>query len=206
MLIGIGLILVLMTFVVWSASQASAVRRGLATPTLLPISELLAVTTSTDINLNTETPTVVFTRPPGEDNVLPTSGGDAGLAPTEAFIDTSVLQIQVIAKQRTWLKVISDGEEVFNARLVPGNAYQFSGNELVEVTTGNAVAIQVFFNSSDLGSLGVTGQVVALQFTRSGILTPTAAFSPAPTATPLATVTLAPTPTVQTPTVTPFIP
>ncbi len=104
-------------------------------------------------------------------------------------------------------RIVADGNEVFNDRLVPGNAYPFYATEDLELTSGNAAAIQVAYNQQELGSLGVTGQVVRLTFNLSGISTPTSV--PFPTSTPTVAVTSTPTPTtapVFTPTVTPFIP
>jgi cytoskeleton protein RodZ len=87
-----------------------------------------------------------------------------------------------------------------------GNAYPYSAKKTIEVETGNGAALQVYFNEKDLGKIGVVGQVVNLIFTQGGMVTPTTSFSATPTATPLFTVTLQPTSTQRTPTLTPYVP
>jgi cytoskeletal protein RodZ len=138
------------------------------------------------------------------------AGGNATLAvptPTLAPFNNDPLQVYIIAHARAWLKVTADGKVAFLGRVVPGNAYAYSGAEQVELLTGNAAALQVIFNQNDLGTLGLTGEVVGLVFNAAGVVTPTPAFTATPTQTPIATVTPLPSPTLPaTPTVTPFIP
>jgi len=122
-------------------------------------------------------------------------------------INNAPLQLYIIAHARAWLQVLADGKVVFLGRVVPGNAYAFSGEKQVEILTGNGAALQVIYNQNDLGRLGLTGEVIGLIFSSDGILTPTPAFTPTPTQAPPATITPLPSTTPQsTPTVTPFIP
>jgi hypothetical protein len=105
-----------------------------------------------------------------------------------------------------------DGETVFTGRTVPGNAYEYSGSSSVEILTGNAAALEIFYNLVPVGIIGDIGEVKSLVFTSTtGIITTTPLFSPTPT------ITLQPSPTLQpsatptytptiTPTVTPLIP
>ena len=123
------------------------------------------------------------------------------------------LQIYIIAKQRAFLKVTSDNKIVFNGRIVPGNAYEFSGNEVIEILTGNAAALDIYFNQNQLGSIGETGEVKSYLFTvEDGIITPTLQFTLTSTVTPIPSSTPSPTNTAtedigtSTSTVTPFIP
>jgi hypothetical protein len=125
---------------------------------------------------------------------------------TFPVIDNAPLQIYIVAHQRAWMRIISDGKEVYRGRVVPGNAYPFSGNEQVELLTGNAAALQVYFNQTDLGILGVVGQSLGLNFTKNGMQTPTPIFTATATQTIAPTMTLQPSPTVPTATVTPYIP
>ena len=122
-------------------------------------------------------------------------------------INNDPLQVYIIAHARAWLQVLADGKVAFIGRVVPGNAYAFSGEKQVEILTGSGAALQVIFNQNDLGRLGLTGEVIGLIFSSDGILTPTPAFTPTPTQAPPATITPRPSATPQfTPTVTPFIP
>lgn len=140
-------------------------------------------------------------RPQDEDGPEPT----VQVEPTE-FVNLAPLQLNIVANQRAYLRIISDGKTVFNGRVVPGNAYSFSAKTQMELLTGNASAIQVFFNQQEIGVLGNVGQVASRIFTLTGVATPTAQFTPTPTETLPPTQTPMPSPTVMTPTVTPFIP
>jgi cytoskeleton protein RodZ len=72
-----------------------------------------------------------------------------------------------------------DDELEFEGRVLPGSAYPFYGENRIDIRTGNGAAVQVFFNQTDLGSMGILGEVVDRSYTVEGILTPT------PTQTPL---------------------
>jgi hypothetical protein len=68
----------------------------------------------------------------------------------------------------------------------------FSASQQIEILTGNAAAIQIFFNDIDLGTLGIFGEVVNVIYTRDGAILPTA--QPTPTIPPEDLVTPTPTP------------
>jgi hypothetical protein len=125
---------------------------------------------------------------------LPDMTATATLPP----LNPAPVQLYIAVRQRAWMRVTVDGEVTFEGRAVPGGAYIYSGNERIEILTGNGAAIQVFFNRQDLGAMGILGEVVSRIFTPEGVQTPT------PTATPLgvpaATQTPAPSPS---PTITP---
>jgi hypothetical protein len=90
------------------------------------------------------------------------------------------------------MQIIVDGETEFEGRVVPESAYDFSGEETVELLTGNGLALQVFYNQADQGRLGIYGQVVRQLYTAEGIVTPT----PTITLTPTETLPATPTPTL----------
>jgi hypothetical protein len=95
--------------------------------------------------------------------------------------------------------VLVDGEVTFEGRVVPGSAYQYSGEDKVEILTGNGAAIQVFFNQQDLGPMGLLGEVVHQVFTRQGVQTPTPTITitASPTARPTRTPRGAPSGTPE---------
>lgn len=137
----------------------------------------------------------------------------AVIIPTVAPINNDPLQVYIVAHKRAWLRVSADDKVRFLGRTVPGNAYVFSGTKHIELLTGNGAALQVFYNQTDLGMLGTTGEVVSLIFAKdsksgdTGVMTPTSIFTPTATATPRATLTPLPTVTSQpTPSITPLIP
>lgn len=127
--------------------------------------------------------------------------------PTLPPMNSDPLQVYIVARQRAWLRVVADGKVKFLGRTVPGNAYAFSGSKQIEISTGNAAALQVFYNQIDMGTLGLSGEVANLVFSPEGYATPTAAFTATASPTPIATLTPLPSPTPPaTPTITPFVP
>ncbi|MEJ5201323.1 MAG: RodZ domain-containing protein, partial [Anaerolineales bacterium] len=209
LLIGGGMIIVLLLFVFWSISQVSALRGQTEQPAFASLRDIPTKETSV---LPTNTPTFLITPQlvaadtNQNQELLQGANETTQLESTQAFSGTDPLQVYIIARQRAWMRVIADGKEAFLGRVKPGNAYPFSGKQQIEIQGGNAAALQIVFNQQDLGSLGITGQPVNLIFTIGGIITPTARFTVTPTTTQPATLTPQPTPTIQTPTVTPFVP
>ena len=86
---------------------------------------------------------------------------------------------------------------------MPGNAYQFSGFNKIELLTGNGAAMQVIFNQTELGLLGESGEVINLVFTKQGFATATPARPATPVNTRQPTLTIQPSVTA---TVTPYVP
>jgi hypothetical protein len=89
----------------------------------------------------------------------------------------------------------------FQGRVIPGSAYNFAGQEKIEILTGNGSAIQVTFNGEDQGVMGFYGEVVNRIYLPQGVLLPTPTITPTPTVTIMPSST--PTPTVG-PTLEPF--
>ncbi len=214
LLIGVSLILVLFVFVVWTAARINAIRAGNPQSTLPSVGEILRITTTATLDLTSEAALALTGIPTSNDSgtavtptlLLPASVQTDVPSPTLAPINSDPLQVYIIARQRAFLRVLVDGKIKFNGRVVPGNAYPFSGTDTIELISGNAAAVQVFFNQTDLGPMGAAGDVLRITFTNSGVVTPT----PLPTSTPAPTagitVTPGPSPTVATPSVTPLIP
>jgi hypothetical protein len=123
--------------------------------------------------------------------------------PTPGNINAPV-QVYVVANQRAWLRIIVDGEIAFQGRVMPGSAYSFAGNDRIELLTGDAASLQVYYNQQDLGQLGSYGQVVERIFSIEGVQTATPAVpythTPAPTTTVTPTPTPSPTGATRTPT------
>lgn len=208
LMVGGSIVIILFAFSIWSLAQVTSTRNRPLEPTAPPLSALLQTTPSATGE------TII----PGAEGLgTPTSAGATGLVdeggigigieltPT-FYVDTNPIQVYIVAVDRAWLRITADGTEVFNKRIIPGNAYPFSANDRIELNTGNAGALQVFFNQRDLGILGITGQVVTVTFTRNGVSTPTVQFSPTPTASQEISETPTPTSNLPTPTVTLFVP
>ncbi len=207
-----GLIIALFIFILWGAANISGFQDKNEQVEPPSISDILLENTP-EIQ-ETELSAEVFFDP------SPTLLANAGEETSEEMSETEIgpqlsglpVQVYIIARQRAYLKVDVDGETVFTGRTVPGNAYEYSGSTSVEILTGNAAALEIFYNLVPVGVIGDIGEVKSLVFTTStGIITPTPMFSPSPT------ITLQPSPTLQpsatststptiTPTVTPLIP
>lgn len=223
LLIGSSVILVLVIFAIWSTSQVISKRNQDAASTIPAIAEVstqspASQTEEDSAEISMTTPSLAVLTPmtatpesfsPGQTElpIVPTTSSLEGSATqTLPVLDNATLQVYVVARQRAFLKVIVDQIVEFEGRVVTGNAYPFSGDEKIELVTGNAAALQIIFNQNDLGTIGTFGQAVSLIFTNQGVVTPTAMFTSTAINTVPATVTLEPTATPITPTVTPLIP
>ncbi|MGQ9833778.1 MAG: hypothetical protein ACUVRJ_08305, partial [Candidatus Villigracilaceae bacterium] len=107
-----------------------------------------------------------------------------------------MVQVTINVLERTFMRVLVDGEVKFEGRPIPGTAYSFEGKDQVEIWSGSGAALQVIYNQKDQGRLGGVGEVVIRIYTRQAILTPTATLVPTATATlpPTATPVFSPTP------------
>jgi cytoskeletal protein RodZ len=178
-------VIFLVGFVVWGAVRIFAMQSEQEpVPTAPSIAEVLlsAPTPTATSTALAPTPTV----PP-----LPQVTSPAETQPAIAVLPEGQvgLQVYVTVRQRAWLRVTVDGEVVFQGRVLPGSAYQYEGEDTVEILTSNGAALQIFFNQQDLGSMGLFGQVVQQVFTASGVQTPTPTVTPTPTNTPRPTQT-----------------
>ena len=210
MVVGTSIIFFLIIFGIWSASKIITLRNNELEAFNPSISDVLLnqpvelTITSTEIipeqsTINNESTSV---------NIQPQQSDQTNLDPTLTFspIDNSPIQLYIIPRQRAFVQIISDNVEIFNGRIVPGTVYPFSGNNKIQLITGNAAALKVLFNEQEIDNFGEVGEVINVIFTIDAITTPTSQNSPTPSATfaPTATIQL-PTSTI-TPTVTPYIP
>ena len=207
LLIGGSLALLLVILVIWGAVQV--INPAIPSPkaTAPSISEILLTTPTFEQILEGTPGTGANTAIPNGSLVLeqPNSTSMAiTLEGTPSFNQGSQpVQVYVIVNQSAFLKIAEDGSVKFNGRVVPGNAYQFSGYNKVELLTGNGAALEVIYNETDLGILGEPGSVVRLVFNRDGYGTSTPSQPLKPTSTRQPTLTIQPS---VTPTVTPYVP
>ena len=189
-LVGGGLILVLLGFAIWGTSRVISLR-SVITPqsTAQSISDILAGSSGT-LTL-TPTPSLA-----GTQATLPTEGVTAiGTIPAAG---PGPVQVVVVALEQSYLRVTVDGKSQFDGRILEGTAYSFSGNNQIEVLTGNGAGISILFNQGNLGPMGRFGEVVDRIYTATAILNPTATKTPTPTISPTPTITPreSPTPTI----------
>ncbi len=144
-----------------------------------------------------ETPTLTNT-PEFESTSMPAVQPDA-IMESETEIPTqpivlglnSEVNLRLVAKQRAWVRVLVDGEEIFMGRMLPGEEQTFTGQQSVEVSTGNGAGVRVYYNGQDQGTMGDVGQIVVRVWTLDGVFTPTPTQTQTPTASPPATETSA---------------
>jgi len=182
MIFGVGMAILLVGFSIWGVSRVMTLQSEQEVePTAPSISDVLLA--SPDPSSITETPTLQPI-----DSLL----GEATVTIVIPTLNTNVnVQVNLVAVERTYMRVVVDGEVAFEGRVVPGNAYPFEAEGQIEVLVGSGAAIRIVYNGRDLGLLGTFGQVVGNIYLADGIITPTAL----PTA--LSTSTLTPTATVQ---------
>ncbi len=209
LLVGGTVFIVLFSLVVWGAVKMINTSIPATEPTISSISEIL-------VGGGTET-TVLAGEPPAglaETNPEPTQVFNipqTDLQATIAAVEPGPIQVVVVAYQRAYMKITVDGDVKFVGRVIPGNVYSYAGTTKITLITGNAAALQVYYNQQDLGVLGPLGQVAELEFTRQEMMTPTPRFSPTPTLTQIPTLTALPTSTsmptatIATPTITPAL-
>ena len=186
-LAGIGLVLLLMAFLVWGAQYV--IQRGAQAEATAPA--------MIDILLE---PSAVGTSAPASE-LLDLGNLTATLAAFETPVGLPAIpegvnvQVNIIALERTFLRVIVDGEVAFDGRVTPGTAYPFEAGMQIEILAGNGAALRLTYNLRDMGLLGRYGEVVNLIYRAEGVITPTPTVGPTPTITPTPTVTPTRTPT-----------
>lgn len=202
LIIGVTLALSLVVFIVWGALQVTALRSDEDyEPTAPSIAEVLLPSSTPSM-----IPTVTQTFPSlleGESEPVEIVG-ELEINQTQDIIliagsvDDAV-QVQIVARQRAWMRIVVDGDIEYDGRIIPGTAYGFAGKERVEITTGNGAGLQVLYNDQDLGILGAYGEVINFVITVHGVQTPTPTITTTPSQTqvPGMTPTLTPTQTPE---------
>lgn len=182
MIFGIGIAVLLVGFVIWGINRVLTLQTlEDIEPTAPSISDVLLA--SPDPSQFTATPTF-----------LPVESFAEEATPTIIIPTVNVnvrVQVNLVAVERTYARVIADGKVVFDGRVIPGNAYLFEAEEQVEVLVGSGGAVRIAYNGRDLGLMGTFGQIVNNIYRANEIVTPTALPSPTPT------VTIPPSPTVR---------
>ncbi|MCK6539336.1 MAG: DUF4115 domain-containing protein, partial [Anaerolineales bacterium] len=181
MIFGIGIAVLLVGFIIWGINRVLTLQSlEEIQPTAPSISDVLLA--SPDPSLFTATATL-----------LPVESFEEEATPTIIVPTLNVnvsVQVNLVALERTYVRVIADGEVAFEGRVIPGNAYLFEGEDQVEVLVGSGAAIRIAYNGRDLGLMGMFGQIVHNIYRANEIITPT----PLATATPTSTLPPSPIP------------
>lgn len=156
--------------------QANRQQNGAAAGILIPS---MTPTATTSAPLPFETPQVTT-------EATPTS------APAPIFVNPgNAFVIEIVAEHSAWVRYVLDGGAAVTQRLLAGSRLSLNGAGSLELSTGNAAALRVYFNGQDQGTLGKLNEVTTRIWTINGMLTPTPTPSPTPTEAPL----ISPTPT-----------
>ena len=189
MIFGIGMAILLIGFSIWGINRVAMLQsQQEEQPSAPSISDILLASPDPASIAPTETLVLIETLDePTATIVIPTQNLNVNV------------QINLVAVERTFMRVVVDEEEVFNGRVVPGTAYPFEAEEQIEILVGSGAAIRIVYNGQDLGLLGAFGQVINNLYLADEIITPTLQATPTPTRTvpPTSTVlaTLTPVPT-----------
>jgi cytoskeletal protein RodZ len=181
LLFGSLLILGILAFLIWGTSNMiKATREPQTTEDIPDIAEVL-------ITAPIGQETFVSTDNADQTTVMETPSYEEATPIFTPISQTSPIQLVIVANSDAWVRVTSDGKLTYEGRVTLGNAYSYTADSQVEILTGNAAALQIFFNQEDIGPLGLTGQVIHLVFNVDGLIRPTA--TPSPTLTPQVGVT-----------------
>jgi cytoskeletal protein RodZ len=195
LIFGVGIVILLVGFAIWGVSRVLTLQSLQdVNPTAPSISEILLASPEASLATDTPAPDVISAFP-----------GEATVTVVIPTLSANVnVQVNLVAVERTYMRVIVDGEVVFEGRVVPGTAYPFEAVDQVEVLVGSGAAIRIVYNERDLGLLGSFGQVVSNIYRADEIVTPTgmptatASITPTATNTVPASATLPVSPTVGT--------
>lgn len=95
----------------------------------------------------------------GQSTPVP-SDSVATSTPSPEESPASFILLQLEASQRSWVRVVVDGQTVAEAIFEPGQTGEWQGQEQVSLRTGNAAGINVSVNGEPQGPLGGAGEVV----------------------------------------------
>lgn len=73
------------------------------------------------------------------------------------------LRLQVVAVERTWLKVIVDGQNARSYDLKPEDRLELEGTTSFNLMIGNATGLEIILDDRPVKIFGSKGQVVSLK-------------------------------------------
>jgi transcriptional regulator with XRE-family HTH domain len=145
-LVGIGLVLFLAAFSVWGVQRV--IRMGAQAQATAPALIDVLLEPSAGVPAGTSAPTSVLLDLGNLTATLEVLETPVGLPAIPEGVN---VQINIIAVERTYLRVIADGKSVFDGRVTPGTAYPFEAGTQIEILAGNGAALRLTFNLRDMG-------------------------------------------------------
>ncbi len=196
LLVGIGLVAAMTAFAIWGANRLIVLSQGSAEGASEgpSISEVLLTPVEED-NAPEASPTAVTIIDPEDVTAAPALPNTIA-TPMPTLPSRANVQVIISVVERTFLRVIVDGNSVYNGRAEAGSAFPFEANQRIEVLTGNGASVQIVYNQQNLGAMGTFGEVINMVYTANGVQTPTPTIAPTATITPSPTRTPRPSPTL----------
>jgi cytoskeletal protein RodZ len=113
---------------------------------------------------------VVSVRPPS----TPPKAAIPAPVPTEAAVEAGQIDVDLAAKEKTWVSLSAAGRTVYSGLLEPSEPKSFAIAENARLLTGNAAGLDVKVNGRAVGPIGPRGQVriVLLAHDHFEVLTP----------------------------------
>ena len=95
--------------------------------------------------------------------VVPTTASETGATP-----DDGIVTVAIEATEHVWVRVLQDGQKVFDGFMSLGQMESWSGDESVAVETGNGAGLLVTFNERLQGPMCGRGEVCERIWTLEG--------------------------------------
>lgn len=90
-------------------------------------------------------------------------------ATTSAIAAGSINLVFSGVSGKTWIGIIDEGgDQIFDGQVKSGEVKTFSSTKSLHATIGNAAAVKVSLNGTDLGVAGGYGEVVHVNYTSAG--------------------------------------
>lgn len=102
---------------------------------------------------------------PGGPAQPPSASSPPASAPAQQMLLAGPIQVVVDAADRSWIRAIADGVNVFEGFVRMGDRQVWQAQRELAITVGNAGAVTLSVNGQSLGRLGTPGQVVVRTFT-----------------------------------------
>ncbi len=166
------LVLALAVSIWWVLTQRPSLLLTIAPPSAaLNVSQPMAIATQrpTATPVPTSTPTAIPTQPAEAVSAgvfvlpTPTPTPSPTQSPTPAPTKPAPAQeVRITTRiiDRSWLRVVVDGQVVLETILEPGEEQEWVGKRSVTVRSGNAGGVVILIDGEELGPMGEPGQVV----------------------------------------------
>ncbi len=79
--------------------------------------------------------------------------------------DPNHVVLNLSAKEKTWVSIVSDGKVIFSGILEPSQTKTLRGADIAKLRIGNAGGLEIQWNGKSIGPVGPRGQVRVVVFT-----------------------------------------